>query len=1020
MTEAVGSEAEKKAKLEDFPQLGFVSNAGDFLEKEVSTIEETRKVPRSEFFGVAFSGGGIRSGIFCLGVMQKLAASGIFKNVDYLSTVSGGGYIGSALAWWLTGKTSTNESETENSFDAGSKLPWGTADPDDIEAEDNKILSHVRNNGNYLIPGDGINLLSGLAVVLRAVLLNLLVWIPIVAAAFIAMHWIGAHEWARSLAGELAFFGDAPQFTLLFKLCLLAAVFVGVIYVALSIQFSLLSWSRRSTKNMKPWLNVRRTKADGAGKLLWWAKLASWIMWALIAAINVYAGLQVASIIGALPGSCPDVPAVLAWTCGTVYLGVPVLVVLALACLSYSIVLSRFEYKGSAGPFVAFIGLALWLIWQSWQGLPVANEYASDPSKWVPLFALTMASVMLVNYRLGKFFRWLRQVPPASMRYSGRRSFEKGTGYLLIAEAALVAIGVIPLVHLYIYSEVGEAGGGITGLLGVLGGALSAYWGFYQSQGKGGGGKFTGPILKFGAAALLFGLATLSFDVAERVSVSAGLVQSTSDYLAKQEAKPDQNVALIANHPIIQEQVSNGDDMTALLLFGGRWQELELAAEEPDVAGADSSQSALEQNVVQAVFLGFLAIALITGFFANLNYISLGRFYRDRLVEAFMPDFETAKTKQSGAAGLADKLRLSDVWQNRNGPYPLINANIVLANSRDRKIKQRGGASFLLSPMACGSDETGWLQTSEFDGNEMTLATAMAISGAAANPRSGVGGKGITRSKTVSLVMNLLNFRLGYWVNNPCRQKTKWMKWRPNHIFPSGVYAATGSGYAETSKFSELSDGGHFENLGLYELVRRRCRLIIICDGGQDNTASYSDFVTAIRRIEDDFGAKITFNENAGPANMIAKPCDDVYPSDADYADKGYFVAEIDYCADDAHKDWSQTGLIIYLKTTMIRDLSMKAKGYKGANPDFPDQSTGDQFFDEEQFEAYRELGYRIADQMIGDLDLETDFNGGRPAFDESWKRELLKRAAASHRETGYQSTRRSRPVRLRKDQAPA
>ncbi len=48
----------------------------------------------------------------------------------------------------------------------------------------------------------------------------------------------------------------------------------------------------------------------------------------------------------------------------------------------------------------------------------------------------------------------------------------------------------------------------------------------------------------------------------------------------------------------------------------------------------------------------------------------------------------------------------------------------------------------------------------------------------------------------------------------------------------------------------------------------------------------------------------------------------------------------------------------IYLTTALCKGLRLKLLGYKGANPDFPDQSTADQFFDEEQFEAYREFGY--------------------------------------------------------------
>jgi hypothetical protein len=141
-----------------------------------------------------------------------------------------------------------------------------------------------------------------------------------------------------------------------------------------------------------------------------------------------------------------------------------------------------------------------------------------------------------------------------------------------------------------------------------------------------------------------------------------------------------------------------------------------------------------------------------------------------------------------------------------------------------------------------------------------------------------------------------------------------------------------------------------------------------VCDGGQDIRASYSDFVSAIRRIEQDFGAEIAF-PHGGPERMIARPVSDEYPKDADYAAHGFLSATIKYHRH-ATRGGPTEGLIVYLKATMIRELGIKAKGYRGAEPTFPDQSTTDQFFDEEQFEAYREVGYRIADTMLHDEEL--------------------------------------------------
>ena len=73
-------------------------------------------------------------------------------------------------------------------------------------------------------------------------------------------------------------------------------------------------------------------------------------------------------------------------------------------------------------------------------------------------------------------------------------------------------------------------------------------------------------------------------------------------------------------------------------------------------------------------------------------------------------------------------------------------------------------------------------------------------------------------------------------------------------------------------------------------------------------------------------------------------------------------------------KDGPKLGLVIYLKSAMIRDLSLTSRGYKGANPDFPYESTADQFFSPEQFEAYRDVGLRTAEQMLKETDLKHHF----------------------------------------------
>ena len=245
----------------------------------------------------------------------------------------------------------------------------------------------------------------------------------------------------------------------------------------------------------------------------------------------------------------------------------------------------------------------------------------------------------------------------------------------------------------------------------------------------------------------------------------------------------------------------------------------------------------------------------------------------------------------------------------------------------------------------------------------MTLPTAMAISGAAANPNTGVGGVGLTRNPLVSILMALLNLRLGYWAQNPLRRPKRFP--RPNHFRP-GMYEVGSlvniGGLREDRPFVQLSDGGHFENLAVYELIRRKLRLIIVCDAGADPGFKFADLQTLLRRIEADFGAIIRFSRDNEPATLV--PSQDAgYPMGSKDALRGHIVGDITY-----HDE--SRGKLILLKTTMVDDVRTPVKGYKAANPDFPDQTTADQFFDEEQFDSYRELGQHLAEEMATKLDL--------------------------------------------------
>lgn len=394
-----------------------------------------------------------------------------------------------------------------------------------------------------------------------------------------------------------------------------------------------------------------------------------------------------------------------------------------------------------------------------------------------------------------------------------------------------------------------------------------------------------------------------------------------------------------------------------------------------------------EFDAFLAIFGGLLVVVAIVGWRANLNYISVHRYYRDRLMETFMPDVPDVlipDTTPQKAAEFADKARLSDmcgydVEENEDEapnqpekedndnechplcmPYHIINTNLVLVSSKKAKFKGRGGDNFILSPAYCGSNATGWQQTSNFMGDRMTLPTAMAISGAAVNPSTGVGGDGVTRQPFLSMLMGLLNIRLGYWAPHPRLPEQKRI---PNFFIPGIFELFFRSNLEEDSDFLQLSDGGHFENLGIYELIRRKANIIIACDAAADPNYDFTDLSNALEKIRADFGVLINISTHQLEA-MIPRKNNNLEKSE--YAKKGFIMADILYPD-------REPGTFIFLKSTFFRALSADLYGYKQTHKEFPDEPTSDQFFDEKQFEAYRELGYQTAWEMMNHGSIKAD-----------------------------------------------
>lgn len=367
----------------------------------------------------------------------------------------------------------------------------------------------------------------------------------------------------------------------------------------------------------------------------------------------------------------------------------------------------------------------------------------------------------------------------------------------------------------------------------------------------------------------------------------------------------------------------------------------------------------------------------------NPNYISPHRFYRDRLMEAFMPPANGKDFAQADVANLSDMCKPQP--QPYRGPYHIINTNIILNRSRQPRYYQRGGDSFILSPLYSGSLATGWLRTERQSRStrqsSLSLATAMAISAAAANPNTATGDDGLMRRWAISFLMTLLNIRLGYWQPNPGMPVAADSAGTPppNFLEPGTMSLLSDYG-SEGEAFVELSDGGHFDNTGLYELFRRRVSTIVLSDASCDPDYSLDDLGRALALAQIDFGVTARFYPMPPSASQDLWRQLDRAPEEPDaYRGKGYPVisdgvrakllhdgfasAKIYYPAADG---WPETeGRLIYLKPALVSDAPVDLLAYALDHPDFPHRPTDDQFFSERGFESYRRLGFFIAEKMM-------------------------------------------------------
>lgn len=367
----------------------------------------------------------------------------------------------------------------------------------------------------------------------------------------------------------------------------------------------------------------------------------------------------------------------------------------------------------------------------------------------------------------------------------------------------------------------------------------------------------------------------------------------------------------------------------------------------------------------------------------NPSKVGLHEFYRSRIARCFLgasnPSAAEAGPDQNRQTQerREDDLTL-DAWQQRivtgtgAGATPrdrarLTPIHLVCCAANNLAGDQlgtlyRGARSATVS--ARGVSLGGFTRT------EPGLSYSAALTASAAAFNSNMGFLSLEYGPAVALLASALNLRLGLWVPNPRVPNPRWRGFGGLH-FLTEMFGRTIADESRdehrrilgTGGWLHLSDGAHFENFGLYELLRRHCRYLIVSDCGADPASTFDDFARTVRRVREDFGIEIEID------------LDPLKPGADGVARQHLVVGTIHYDG----QAGADKGTLLFFKPVLTGDEPSDVLQYRAANPDFPQQSTADQFYDEPQWESYRRLGEHSARNAFRFLEDQPRGPGANP-----------------------------------------
>ncbi|MCA9071143.1 MAG: patatin-like phospholipase family protein, partial [Planctomycetaceae bacterium] len=343
-------------------------------------------------------------------------------------------------------------------------------------------------------------------------------------------------------------------------------------------------------------------------------------------------------------------------------------------------------------------------------------------------------------------------------------------------------------------------------------------------------------------------------------------------------------------------------------------------------------------------FFGSLAVFIVSGLLVNLNATSLHGFYRNSISNVWIDP----------VPGFGESIPLTSLdTTSRGAPYQLINATVHLMGIR-LDMDQPTTDNFLFSQCYCGSKRTGFQPTDEYAGGRYNLPNAIAVSGAAVTPSQ-------AQNPLLAVLLFLSNSRLGQWLPNPAYKMRFSDKVQSRLRLPfSPIRLMIGMFQpAELRNHCFVADGGHHENLGLEALLERRIRTIIVSDATCDPKYQFEDLVRLHRRIAAQLGIRI--EGLSEPDHLL--DLSPLFPDEKTRYSRSHVIcARIHYPRLESLGDYGSplTGLLIYVKPGLTGDESLDLRSHHEHSLTFPHDTTADQFYDPDRFESYRQLGYHM------------------------------------------------------------